>query len=310
MTMNNMKSILSLLLKLSFGVTLHAQQVGIRVANPQEALDVNGNIQLNGALKINGNAGLPGQQLKRTAQGMAWENMTLQQSMTRWQVFTTPINGTPWTVPAGVTEVMVEIWGAGGGGSSSVDGSGGGGGSGAYSCGVIDVTNVSSLAIYVGSGGAGGRVANGQDGQASEVRWTQFAVNYRIQSAGGLRGLVDAAGGGGPIAPGVTVVPSTMSLFQLPGQSGSPVRSTHTLAASGIFYRLVYGSEGGAAFQFAEYAKPGSNYGFDPNNTNTAASIFGSDSDNIALAGFGGSSNKRTTNDGADGGHGMVVIRW
>lgn len=301
---------ISLLLLVGCGVVVHAQQVGIRVANPQEALDVNGNIQLNGALKINGNAGLPGQQLKRTTQGMAWDNMILQQAMSRWQVFTTPVNGTSWTVPAGVTEVMVEIWGAGGGGSSSADGTGGGGGSGAYSSAVIDVTNVSSLSIYVGSGGAGGRVATGQDGQASEVRWTQFAVNYRIQSAGGLRGLLDAAGSGGPIAPGVTVVPSTMSLFQLPGQPGSPVRSFHTLSASGIFYRRVYGAEGGAAFQFEDYAKPGSNYGFDPTNANTAASIFDSNSGNIVLAGFGGSSNKRNINTGADGGHGMVVLRW
>jgi hypothetical protein len=293
-----------------FSFTIQAQQVGIRVANPQEALDVNGNIQLNGAIKVNGNAGLAGQVLKSTGTGLAWDNLVVTTPMARWQVFATPVNGASWPVPAGVAEVMVEIWGAGGGGSSSVDGTGGGGGGGAYSSAIINVSNVSSLSVYVGSGGSGVSLGTGLAGSESEVRWTRFAVAYKIQSAGGLGATQDAAGAGGPIAPGITIVPSDISMFQLPGQAGSPVRSFHTVASSGIFYRRVYGAEGGAAYQFADYVKPGSNYGFDPTNPSTAASSLSSNSRNIVLPGFGGSSNRRAGDTGADGSNGLVIIRW
>ena len=70
------------------------------------------------------------------------------------QTITTTGTGT-FTVPAGVTTIIVEVWGAGGsgGGNSSGSDGGGGGGGGAYSKSTL--TGVSGTLNYsVGSGGA------------------------------------------------------------------------------------------------------------------------------------------------------------
>lgn len=75
-----------------------------------------------------------------------------------------------WDVPAGVTEIAGECWGAGGGSGSadaafaSTDGSSGGGGGGGYSRDeAIAVTPAETLTMQVPTGGAGGSAA-GQDG--------------------------------------------------------------------------------------------------------------------------------------------------
>ncbi len=81
-----------------------------------------------------------------------------------------------WTCPPGVTQITVELWGAGGGGGGSsylttscykyvgnsssnttyVGNSGGSGGSGGYKKQVISVTPGTSYSIIVGNGGIGG----------------------------------------------------------------------------------------------------------------------------------------------------------
>ncbi len=73
-------------------------------------------------------------------------------------------NSQSWTVPAGVTTVLVELWGAGGGGGGScLDPGGGGndvlgghGGGGEYIKTSIAVTPNTSIAATVGNGGAHG----------------------------------------------------------------------------------------------------------------------------------------------------------
>ena len=44
---------------------VNAQNVGINNPNPNEKLDVNGNINVTGTIKANGSAGSPNQVLKR-----------------------------------------------------------------------------------------------------------------------------------------------------------------------------------------------------------------------------------------------------
>ncbi len=66
-----------------------------------------------------------------------------------------------WTVPAGVTKVMVLIAGAGGGGgyganNGTTDKHGGGGGAGGVIWALLDVLGGDALSISVGAGGAGG----------------------------------------------------------------------------------------------------------------------------------------------------------
>ena len=65
-----------------------------------------------------------------------------------------------WTVPTGVSSVVIEIWGGGGGGAAMPNGAcgspGQGGGGGAYSRKTLAVTGGSLYTICVGAGGAPG----------------------------------------------------------------------------------------------------------------------------------------------------------
>lgn len=68
-----MKPILIALMSLPF--FLHAQNVGINNPNPNEKLDVNGNINVTGTIKANGSAGAPNQILMKDNSGnMVWGN--------------------------------------------------------------------------------------------------------------------------------------------------------------------------------------------------------------------------------------------
>jgi hypothetical protein len=86
-----------------------------------------------------------------------------------FQVFTA--NGT-FTIPTGVSRVMIEMWGGGGGGGASSGGvgnGGDGGGSGAYAKSLFTVT--ANITVTIGTGGAGGASpgGNGGAGTASSV---------------------------------------------------------------------------------------------------------------------------------------------
>ena len=68
------------------------------------------------------------------------------------QTINTVGSGT-FTIPAGVTSIRVQIWGAGGrGGNRSNDGTGGGGGGGAYSESTISVIGGNTYYYSVGQG--------------------------------------------------------------------------------------------------------------------------------------------------------------
>ena len=79
-----------------------------------------------------------------------------------------------WTVPAGVTRVTIQVWGAGGGGAGGDSGNedgGGGGGGGGYSTSVDVVVVPGAVHAYtVGQGGNGGNdQQDGFDGEASTM---------------------------------------------------------------------------------------------------------------------------------------------
>ncbi len=96
-----------------------------------------------------------------------------------------------FTVPAGVTSIMVECWGAGGGGSSRGGASGGGGG-GAYTRGLL--TNLvpgATITVTVGTGGSAGN-DGGQSSVGSIVANGGVATSTRT---GGNGGEASATGG-------------------------------------------------------------------------------------------------------------------
>lgn len=102
---------------------------------------------------------------------------------------TTPGSGN-FTVPAGVTSITVEVWGAGGaGGSTDINGEAAGGGGGAYSRSVITVTPGQVIPFYVGFGS--GSINAGED--------TWFASTTTLLAKGGnsvpMNGQTGASGG-------------------------------------------------------------------------------------------------------------------
>lgn len=118
------------------------------------------------------------------------------------QEFDTP--GTfNFTVPAGVTKLMVEAWGAGGGGGGSYNSSspyvmndGGFGGWGAFSKHVIGVTAGASYTVVVGAKGLGGT-----DGLSPSAGNPGGSTQFK--TAGGTVLLESGGGSGGTAASSV-----------------------------------------------------------------------------------------------------------
>ncbi|MDO8966623.1 glycine-rich domain-containing protein, partial [Algoriphagus sp.] len=112
------------------------------------------------------------------------------------QTVTTPLGSGSFTVPAGVTSITVEVWGAGGrGGSRTSNGSAGGGGGGAYSRSVLTVTPGQVINYYVGFGSL--TALPGEDS------W--FSSNTTLMAKGGnsVDTNITTGGTGGSAAAGV-----------------------------------------------------------------------------------------------------------
>ncbi len=164
-----------ILFQLSGTFFLYAQNVGIGTTNPTEKLDVNGNINLNGLLKVNNSTGSPGQVLmKSSSNSLVWGDPSVNgsggNSNGYKHNFVIASNGSgTFSVPSDVTNVLVEIWGAGGSGAISTATEvynadivyslniGGGGGGGGYLRALLNVTAGQNLNYYVGAG----RIGNG-----------------------------------------------------------------------------------------------------------------------------------------------------
>ena len=89
-------------------------------------------------------------------------NLFLTQQSFSQTVVTNPTS--PFTVPAGVTSIKVEVWGGGGGGGSANTDllqtafGGGGGGGGAYNVATFAVTPGQPILLLVGAAGTAGAI--------------------------------------------------------------------------------------------------------------------------------------------------------
>ena len=108
----------------------------------------------------------------------------------------------PWTVPAGVTSLKIEVWGGGGGGGAASkglitgSGYGGGGGGGAYSFVNIGVTSGQNIVISIGGGGTSGNQSNGGLGGTTTVTRAAITLVSAPGGAGGSYGTGGGANGG------------------------------------------------------------------------------------------------------------------
>ena len=107
------------------------------------------------------------------------------------------------TIPSGVTEITVELWGGGGGGGGSsflfVNSGGGGGGSGGYSTQSFTVTSGQEYSYIIGIAGIGG--LNGESGNSGDPGTkggnSSFSGPSINLSAGGGFGGESSGGEGG-----------------------------------------------------------------------------------------------------------------
>ena len=177
---------------------------------PRGVQGIQGPTGLTGAIGeqgVQGIRGLPGTNGVLSLNGLnnevtlaAGPNVTLTTNGNVLQVSTTgTINFIPhmqvfdssgtFVVPAGVSNIMIEIWGGGGGGGGSyietdTDDFGGGGGGGGYGKGVFNVNPGASYAVIVGLGGLPGNLGSpgGQGGTSS--------FGFLISAVGGFPGTV------------------------------------------------------------------------------------------------------------------------
>lgn len=146
------------------------------------------------------------------------------------EVIITTTGASTWTVPAGVTSITVECWGAGGQGGSATGypACGGGGGGGAYASSTLSVTPSTVYDVFVGAnlqntwfgstttiladaGNAGGNatsnssnggagVAGRASGSIGDIKYdggSGYAGNYstpRSGSGGGAAGISQVGG--------------------------------------------------------------------------------------------------------------------
>lgn len=112
----------------------------------------------------------------------------------------------PFTVPAEVTTILVELWGGGGGGGYPSFGAGiligGGGGGGGYTRALLVVTPGATYNISVGGGGSGSLLSGyapaggpGSDGGTSQI--TDSSSNVLVSAGGGGGGAADGSSGSG-----------------------------------------------------------------------------------------------------------------
>lgn len=135
-------------------------------------------------------------------------------------------NGTEsFTVPPGVTQITVEVWGGGGGGGTSWVNkySAGGGGGGAHTIAVVGVTPGQLINYIVGSGGPGGwnntTLLNHQSGVDGESTTFLSVTANGGKGGGGVNTLNVASGGAGGAS--ATVPSGVISYSGGAGSSGS-----------------------------------------------------------------------------------------
>lgn len=130
-----------------------------------------------------------------------------------------------FTVPNGITKIMVEVWGGGGGASISTEGGGGGG----YSKGILSVTPGNTITATVGAGGTGGQPL-GTDGGTGGT--STFSTISATGGSGNGTGL-----GAGGIGSGGSILNLRGSRGQLIGSGAigtggvAPYSGAFTLAS-------------------------------------------------------------------------------
>ena len=287
-----MKSITILLLVIMSLINgLHAQNVGIGTNIPAEKLDVNGNVNVQGNVKVNGVSGTDGQVLMTNNAGA-----TVWSDLCDFKNIASFTQNTTWTIPAGVTKIMIEAWGGGGGGAA-----GGGGAGAAYIRSQVVNVSPGNLTITIGTGGAGAAT------QASN------AANGTPTIISGAFGTYTAneGGGGFPSNGGIAIVTALIgnSYIMYSGQSGYTNTISYGERTAGQFVEIKRYGAGGGSYPFYN---AGGNGGATVKDLNSALIIeIGYPSIFNKTPGIGGGGGLDSGGLwGASGAKGMVIIHY
>ena len=143
---------------------------------------------------------------------------------------------TTWTAPTGVTQVLVQAWGAGGGGGTGTAGTvaEGGGGGGAFSSGLVTVTPATGYPAVVGAGGTAS-IAGGD---------SSFSTTTTVLAKGGSSVANNTRNGatGGQSSGGY---PTTDGSIRFSGGNGGTGSGTNSGAGGGSAGAGSSGGNGG-----------------------------------------------------------------
>lgn len=205
---------------------------------------------------------------------------------------TTFTSGTStFTVPCGVTQLVVQCWGAGaagGGSNNNTNNNGGGGGGGAYTVTTLTVVSGQVITYSVGAGGAGTNLTGADGGQTS---FSTIIANGGIGGAGG--NVASGAGGVGGIGGTYSGGNGADGLSNTYGGGGGSSAGTasngNTAITSTGGVAVIGGGAGGA--------------GATVNNTTGNPGVF--------PGGGGGGADRGANNKaGGSGANGQIIITW
>ena len=226
-----MKLTMTMSLLLFFAI-VSAQHVGVNKTNPAQPLDVGGNVNVDGNLLIDGTAGKAGEVLTTNSAGSTvWANFG------DFKYVVSFTENSNFTVPAGVTKILIEAWGGGGGGSTA-----GGGGAGMYIISVQDVTPGKVIDITIGVGGLREPYGSGTGGSNG--------TSTTLISSGPFEYLQALSGvGASNIAPGDNSLLYSVGrkVCQFPGQHGFANKISYEQKNATTFVSVISYGEGGAA---------------------------------------------------------------
>jgi hypothetical protein len=275
-------------------------RLGVNNPAPLYTLDVAGDVNTTGALRVNGTAGNNGQVLRSNGNGtMGWGDMCQYNNF----VTLRSVTAATWTVPAGVTKVLVEVWGAGGGGNLLAGGGGGG-----YIKAHFTVSPGSVINYATGDGGAAAISASASNGSASSCT----VGSVTITANGGQGALfLTATNGQGGSGGSYSVSGGFANYIGLLGGSGkSQERSFYQFNAT-TYYENGKAGRGGDAPNNPDSGGAGQTYLY---NTSGATLVFRNGNPAAGLIpGGGGASGVQfgTTNiSGGAGADGHIIIYY
>ncbi len=272
------------------------QQVGVGTSSPTERLDVNGNVNVRGQLKINGQGGQPGQVLQMGANGLQqWTSAFGYKN--RREYF---IDGT-FTVPAGVTEIMVIGVGGGGGGAK-----GGGGASGSMCLAKVKVVpgNQFNLQPALRAFGAAAENDNGSDGRNTQVSGPAAF----IMVANGGYGASSSYPGDGYY--GSAFGDSIVYVETRAGQYGEVTKETYSQRLTNEFVTVRQYGNGGASLLPPYTVQQGTFFAFNSATLLNVRLIYGSFSRQTHDGSGGAGGNTLDGRWGSAGEAGRVIILW